>query len=129
LFLNGEVDIRVRVGLPPLALQDPARLAAAAGIAAARDRVAELAVRVLRIFFENPDALEALLVAQLDPAQVEDAVLHRHRNLLAPAGLLPIEQRGQDADREMHAGVAVAERRGADGRRAIPEPGRRGGAA
>jgi len=33
----------------PLQLQHPARLATAAGVAAARDGVAELAVRVLRV--------------------------------------------------------------------------------
>src|SRR6266478_3547777 len=129
LLLDREVNIRVRVGLPALALQDPARLAAAAGIAAARHRVAELAVRVLRIFFEIADVFEPLLVAQLDAAKIEHGVLHRDGHLLALAGLRTVDQRSQDADREMHAGVAVAERRGADRWWAIPKSRRGCGAA
>src|SRR5258708_19875679 len=54
---------------------------------------------------------------------------HGHRDLLAFAGLLTTNERGQDADQKMHAGVAVAERRSADRRRTIPKPGRRGAAA
>ena len=33
-----------------------------------------------------------------------------------------LTQRGENADRQVHAGVAVAERGGADGRRAVPQP-------
>src|SRR5258705_4263568 len=129
LFLYREVDIGVGVGLQALALQDPARLAAAAGIAAARHRVAELVVRILRIFFEIADVFEPLLVAQLDAAKIEHGVLHRDSHLLALAGLRTVDQRSQDTDREMHAGVAVADRRGADRRRTIPKSRRGRGAA
>src|SRR5205085_7363890 len=51
-----------------------------------------------------------------------------HRHSLAFAGLLTSDQCGQDADQEMHAGVAVAERRSADRGRTIPKAGRRGSA-
>src|SRR5438876_354110 len=132
-FYEGPTDVHLDVGvgtrLPALALEDPARLPAAAGVAAARDRVAELPVRILRILFEVPEALQASLIAQLDAAQIQHRVLHRHGHLLALAGLLTADQRGEDADQEMHAGIAVAERSSADRGRAVPETGRRGGAA
>jgi len=48
---------------------------------------------------------------------------------LAFAGLLTADERGQDTDQEMHAGVAVAERRAADRRRTVPKTRRRGGAS
>ncbi len=129
MALDREVDVGVRVGLPALALEHPARLPAAAGIAAARHHVAERAVRVLRVLLEEAQAIQALLVAQLHAAQVEHAVLHRHGHALALAGLLAADVGREDADRQVHAGVAVAQRRGADGRRAVPEAGRRRGAA
>src|SRR6185437_12800336 len=53
LLLQGEVDVGVGVGLPALALHHPARLAAAAGVAAARHRLAELAVRPLRVLLKD----------------------------------------------------------------------------
>src|SRR5258708_17894880 len=56
-------------------------------------------------------------------------ILHGDRDFLAFAGLLTADERGQDTDQEMHAGVAVTERRSADRRRTIPKAGRRGAAA
>src|SRR5437899_5241879 len=129
LLLDREIDVDVRVALPALALEYPARLAATAGIAAAGNRIAELSVGILRVFFEVADMLEAFLVPQLHAAQIQHRILHRHGHFLAFAGLRTADQRGQDADREMHAGIAVAERRSADCRRTIPEAGRRRGAA
>ena len=55
--------------------------------------------------------------------------MHGHLDSLAFAGLLTADERGQDTDQEMHAGVAVTERRSADRRRTIPKAGRRGAAA
>ena len=69
-------------------------------------------MRVLRILFQVADAVQALLVAQFHPAQVEHAVLHRHRHLLALARQVAPAQRRQDADRQVHARVAVAQRGG-----------------
>lgn len=129
LWLDGEVDVGVGVVLPALALQDPARVAAAAGVAAAGHGVGEGAVGVLRVLLQVAQALQAQLVAQLNPAQVQHRILHRDRDLLAAAGLLPAEQRGQDADRQVYAGVAVAHGGTADGGRPVPEAGRRAGAA
>ncbi|MNS54088.1 hypothetical protein D3C72_868680 [compost metagenome] len=128
MALDGEVDVGVGVGLPALALQHPARLAAAARVAAARHHVAEAAMRILRVLFQEAQAVQALLVAQLDPAQVEHSVLHRHGHLLALAGLVAADQRGEDADGQVHAGVGIAQRRGGHRRRAIPEAGGRGSA-
>src|SRR5205085_8422039 len=49
LLLDREVDVGVRVGFPALALEDPAGLSAAACVAAARDSIGELPVRILRV--------------------------------------------------------------------------------
>src|SRR6266478_915224 len=129
LFLDREIDVGVRVGVPALALEYPARLPAAAGVAAAGDRIAKLPIWILRVFLEVANMLQAFLVPQLDAAQIQHRILHRHRHFLASAGLPTADQCGQDADREMHAGVAVAERRSADRWRTVPKAGRRGGAA
>jgi hypothetical protein len=75
----------------------------------------------LRVFLEVAEALEALLVAQLDPAQVEHGVLHQHRDLLSDAGFLPGDQRGEQADQQVDAGVGIAKGRGADGGWSVPE--------
>src|SRR6185295_2614925 len=77
LLLDGEVDVRVRVCLPALALDHPAGLATAAGVAAPRNGLAELTIGPLRVLLQVADRFQALLVAQLDPAQVEHGVLHR----------------------------------------------------
>ncbi len=127
--LRDEVDVRVGIALPSLALEDPARLPAAGRVARARHRVAELAVRVLRIFFHHAGARETLLVAQLDPAQIEDAVLHRRQHLLAASGRVALIERGDDPQRQMQSGAAIADLRAGDDRRSIVETGRRRGAA
>src|SRR6478735_1851137 len=69
--LRDEVDVRVRIRFPAFALQDPSGLSAAGRVAGARNRIAELAVRVLRILFHDPGAREPLLVAQLDATEVQ----------------------------------------------------------
>ena len=61
LLLDGEIDVSVWVGLPSLALEDPTGLAAASCVATARDCVTELAVRILRIFFQVADMIEMFL--------------------------------------------------------------------
>ena len=129
LLLDGEVDVGVRVGFPALALEDPSGLSAAACVSAARDSIGELPVRILRVFFEIAETVQAFLIPQLDAAQVQHSVLHRYGHFLALAGLRTADQSRQDADREVHAGIAVAERRPADGRRAVPETGGGGGPA
>src|SRR5438093_171404 len=103
-------------------------MAAARGVAGARHRLAELAVGILRIFLERA-VREPLLVAQLDPAQVEHAVLHGDVDLLPAAGAIALIERAYDADGEMQAGAAVADLRAGHQRRAVVEPGGRGRAA
>ncbi len=127
--LRDEVDVRVGVGLPALALEDPAGLAAARRVAGARHRIAELAVRILRIFLHDAGAREALLVAQLDAAQIEHAVLHRREHPLAAAGRVALIERGDDAEREMQPGAGIADLRAGDERRAVVEARRRRRAA
>src|SRR4051812_50064330 len=84
--LRDEVDVGVGIGLPALAFQDAAGLAAAGIVAGARHRVAERnALAILAVFLQRP-VREALLVAQLHARQVEHAVLHRGGDLLALAG-------------------------------------------
>src|SRR5437870_5077044 len=91
--LGNEVDVGVGIGLPALALQDPARLAAAGIIAGARRRLAERqALAVLAVFLQRP-VREALLVAQLDAAEVEHPVLHGAEHALAAAGAVALVER------------------------------------
>src|SRR6185436_6076092 len=116
-------------------LEHPARLATATGIAAARDGVAEFSILavfpnwILRVLGQVADALEPLLVAELDAGEIQHRFLHGHEHPLALAGLLTLQEGGEDADQKVVAGVAVAERRAADRRRAVPEARCRGAAA
>src|SRR6202011_4744990 len=81
--LGDEVDVGIGIGLPALALQNAARLAAAGIVAGARHGVAERnALAVLAVFLERAVG-EALLIAQLDAGEVQHAVLHRGGDLLA----------------------------------------------
>src|SRR5439155_12837855 len=87
----------------------------ARGAAGARHGVAELLGRVLQQW----SVLEPLLVAHLDPAQIEYGVSHRDFHPLAPAGAFAVEQRGENAGNRVHAGAAVADLGAGHGRRAI----------
>ena len=67
--LGDEIDVGVGIGLPALAFQDAAGLAAAGIVAGARHRVAERnAFAELAVFLQRAVG-EALLVAQLDAAR------------------------------------------------------------
>src|SRR5712672_2129437 len=124
--LGDEVDVGVGIGLPALAFEDPARLAAAGVVAGARHGVAERdALAILAVFRERP-MREALLVAQLDARQVEHAVLHGGEHLLAAPGAQALVERAHDAEGEMQTGAGVADLRAGDQRRALAEAGRRG---
>ncbi len=123
--LRDEIDVCVRVGLPALALEDPAWLTAAGGVAGARYRLEKLAVGVLRILFHHLGAIEALLVAQLDAAQVQHAVLHGREHALAAVRRLALVQRRDDAQREVQAGAGIADLRAGHQRRSVVETRRR----
>src|SRR5271166_88767 len=116
----------------PLHLRTHPGLSAAPCIAAAGHRLSEssvLAVRpdwVLRIFFQISDAVQPLLIAQFDPAEIQARLLHGRVDFLALAGLLPVDHGREDANQQMQACVAVAESGSAYYRRAVPEPGGRG---
>src|SRR6266581_2410837 len=126
--LGDEVDVGVGIVFPTLALEDPAGLAAPGGIAGARHGIAELAVRMLRVFRQHAGAGQSLLVAQLDPAQVQYRVLHRRQHALSAAARNALIERGDNTQGEVHTGAAVADLGRADQRRAVVEAGRRGGA-
>src|SRR5262249_34274692 len=112
-----------------LALQDPARLAAAGVVAGARRRVAERnAFAVLAVFLQRT-MREALLIAQLDARQIQNAVLHRAQHLLAAAGADALIERRRDAEREVQPGAGIANLGAGDERRTLAEAGGRGRAA
>ena len=68
---------------------------------------------------------EPLLVAQLDPREVQDTVLHRRRDLLAASGTLALVERGHDAKAKMQARSAVAHLgTGHEGRTVVEAGGR-----
>ena len=48
--------------------------------------------------------LEALLVAQLDPAEIEHAVLHGGEHALTAAGAVALKERRDNTERKMQAG-------------------------
>src|SRR5262245_16239887 len=127
--LGDEVDVGVGIGLPALALEDAAGLATAGIVAGARHRVAERhAFAELAVLLERAVA-EALLVAHLDAAEIEHAVLHRGRDALALAARGALVERGKDADSKMQPGAGVADLRAGDERQAVAEAGGGGGAA
>src|SRR4051795_6042378 len=102
-----------------LAAHGPAGLAAAGGVAGARDEVEELLVGVL---LERP-VLKALLVAQLDAAEVQDAAAHRDLHALAAARVGALVQRGADSAEQVDRIARVADLRAGDDRRAVLEAG------
>ena len=127
--LRDEVDVGVGIGLPALAFQDPAWLAAAGIVAGPRHRISERnAFAILAVFGER-SCFQALLVAQFHAREVEHAVLHGGEHLLAAAGAVALEQGRDDAERQMQAGAAVADLCAGDERRPVAEAGGRGRAA
>jgi hypothetical protein len=82
----------------------------------------------LAVFLERA-VREALLVAQLHAAQVEHAVLHGASHALPLAAVRAVIERGDDAEREVQARPRVADLRACHERKAVAEPGGRGGAA
>src|SRR5262249_1825998 len=127
--LGDEIQIRVRIGLPSLALDDGARLTAARCIGSARYGFAKLAVRILRIFLHYSGSREALLIAQLDPTQVQHAILHGAQNLLTATRGVALIQCSYDSQRQMQPSAAVADLSAGHQRRTVVESGSRGGAA
>src|SRR4029077_4176695 len=124
--LGDEVDVGVGIGLPTLALQDDAGLAAAGVVAGTRRRLAERdALAELRVFRQRP-VREALLVAQLHAAEVQHTVLHGRQHPLAAARALALVERAHDAQRQVQAGAGVADLRAGHQRQAVMEAGGRG---
>src|SRR5437899_5217659 len=78
-------------------------------------------MRILRILLQVTYLVQALLVAQLDAAQIEDTVLHRDSHLLAGACFVAANQRSENADRQVHAGIGVAKGGCTHRWRTIPE--------
>src|SRR6202012_1841020 len=127
--LGDEVDVGIGIGLPALALENAARLTAAGIIAGARHRIAERnAFAELAVFLERAMG-EALLIAQLDAREVEDAILHRGGDLLSLACDGALIERGDDAERQMQPGAAVADLRAGHKRQSVAKTGGGGGAA
>src|SRR5277367_3098933 len=86
--LRDEIQVRVWIRFPALAFENGPRLAATRCIGGTRHGRAELAVWVLGVLLHDLGAFEPLLVAQLDPAQIEHTVLHRRQHsLTAPGGV------------------------------------------
>src|SRR6201989_711565 len=121
LRLDDDVQPRVRAVVGHrLAAHRPAGLAAAGRVARTRDEVPELLVRVL---LERP-VLEALLVAQLHAAEVQDAGAHRDLHALAATGVRALVERRADRAEQVDRVAGVADlRAGRDGG-AVLEAGR-----
>src|SRR5262245_17504623 len=92
--LSDEVNVRVGIGFPALALENPSGLPAAGGVPRPRGGIAERAVRVLRVLLEDVRSREPLLIAQLHAAEIQHAVLHRREPALtATRGIAMIQDR------------------------------------
>src|SRR5581483_11561402 len=127
--LGDEIDVGVGIGLPASAFKQPSRLTAAGVVAGARHRLTKRhAFTVLAVFGQRA-VREALLVAQLDAAEIEHAVLHGGEHLLTASGALALIERADDPERKMEAGARVADLRAGDELRPLAETRRRGGAA
>jgi hypothetical protein len=99
--------------------EHPARLARA-GVTAARDGVAELAVRVLRVLLQIANRFQPLRSRSDRPVEHESCI---EAETFWPS-VFSRGWRGEDTV-SGYAGVAVAEGRTAHGRRAVPAGGRR----
>src|SRR3989454_9709995 len=66
---------------------------------------------------------EALVIAQADPDEIDDRVLHGDLDLLAFAGRVALHERGEDSDHAVHPGARVSDGRPDVGRRAVREAG------
>src|SRR4051812_45816012 len=69
---------------------------------------------------------EALLVAQLDPRQIEHAVLHGAEHALPASRADALVERRDDPERKMQAGAAIADLGAGDERRTFAQTGGRG---
>src|ERR1700674_3519024 len=127
--LGDEIDVGVGIGLPALALQDAARLTAAGIVAGARYRVSERNPFAVLAVFRERAVGEALLIAQLDAGEVQHAVLHGSGDLLTLAGDGALIKCGDDTERQIQPGAAVADLRAGDQRQAIAKAGGRSRAA
>src|SRR3954465_986353 len=121
LRLDHDVQPRVRAVVGHrLAAHGPAGLAAAGGVAGARDEVLELLVRVL---LERP-VLQALLVAQLHATQVQDAAAHGDLDPLPAARVRALVQRRADRAEQVDRVAGVADLGAGDDRWPVLESGR-----
>src|SRR5215218_4646053 len=119
--LGNEIDVRIRVGLPALAFQDPARLTATGVVSGARNRIAKRnAFAVLAVFLERTMG-EALLVAQLYAREVQYAVLHGRRHPLSAPRHCALIESCDYPERQMQAGAAVANLRAGHQRKSVAE--------
>src|SRR3979411_2176535 len=127
--LGDEVDIGVGIGLPALAFQDAARRAAAGIIAGARHRVAERNSFAELAVFPERTVGEALLIAQFYARKIQHAILHGCGDLLTLAGHRALVERGDDTERQIQPGAAVADLGAGDERQGVAKAGGRGRAA
>src|SRR5579862_2471143 len=123
--LGDEVNVGVGIALPTLALENPARLAAAGVVAGAWRRLTERnTFAVLAVFLERTVG-EALLIAELHAREIEHTVLHGAEHSLAAARADALVKSADDAKRKMQASAAVADLSAGDERRPFAEAGGR----
>src|SRR5271156_4960615 len=99
--LGDEINVSVGIALPALALENPARLAAAGIIAGPRRCLAERNTFAMLAVFGEWAMSEPLLVAQFHAREIEHAILHGAEHFLTPAGPGSLIKRCDDAKRQM----------------------------
>src|SRR5215510_1055011 len=122
--LRNEVDVGVGIPLPAFAFEDATRLATAGIVARPRHRLAERDAFAVLAVFGKRAVRQALLIAHLDPRQIEHAILHGAGDTLTLATHGAVIERGDDAQCQMQPGAAVADLCTCDQRRPVAETGR-----
>src|SRR4029453_6909501 len=121
--------VSVGIGLPALALQNPAGLSAARIVPGARHGLSERNVFAKLAVFLERAVLQALLIAQPDTRQVEHTILHGAQHALAASGAVALVERRHDAEGEVQPGARIADLRSSDNWWTFAKSGRRCGAA
>ena len=114
-------DVQIIVGAMRLAMNRVAELATAGIVTRAR-HFAHALIGRHRILGQCA-ALQALVIAEFDAAQVHHAVHHRHFHILADAGAVALMQGAEQADGQMQAGTGIADLRPGDKRCAVRHAG------
>ena len=116
LGLDDHID--VVVGTTGFAFEGHPRMATPGSVAGTRHGWAKGLIGILRVLLQGTVG-KSLLVAQLDPTQVQHRVLHGDLNPLTDSGFLTLKEGCQNRGHQMHARAGISNLGSRTGRRAI----------